>query len=106
MTTLINRTVVVGGRRTSMRLEPEMWEAIRDICHREDMTISEFCSIVDQHRGKTGLTAATRVFLLLYFRNAASSDGVAGGCRFDSLRMGVGAPNANQRWPFATHDPA
>ncbi|KAF0114457.1 MAG: hypothetical protein FD149_1839 [Rhodospirillaceae bacterium] len=71
MTTLVNRNVVVDGRRTSMRLEPEMWEALEEVCRREDITVSEFCSIVDGIRGDGGLTAATRVCLLLYFRDVA-----------------------------------
>lgn len=71
MTTLVSRNVVVDGRRTSMRLEPEMWDALEEVCHHEDITISEFCSIVDRNRGESGLTAATRVCLLLYFRNVA-----------------------------------
>ncbi|MBF0560944.1 MAG: ribbon-helix-helix domain-containing protein [Alphaproteobacteria bacterium] len=74
MTTLISRNIVVDGRRTSMRLEPEMWDALEDICQRERMTVNEFCSTVDSYRGRTGLTAATRVFLILYFR-AAARDG-------------------------------
>jgi len=75
MNTLSNRNVTVNGRRTSMRLEQEMWEALREICRREDMTVHELCSLIDDRRGFSSLTAATRVFILMYFRAAATDQG-------------------------------
>ncbi len=77
MNTLSNRNVTVNGRRTSMRLEQEMWEALREICRREDMTVHELCSLIDDRRGLSSLTAATRVFILMYFRAAATDEGHA-----------------------------
>jgi len=75
MNTLSNRNVTVNGRRTSMRLEREMWEALREICRREDMTVHELCSLIDDRRGLSSLTAATRVFILMYYRAAATDEG-------------------------------
>lgn len=60
-----------------MRLEQEMWEALREICRREDMTVHELCSLIDERRGLSSLTAATRVFTLMYFRAAATDEGHA-----------------------------
>lgn len=77
MNTLSNRNVTVNGRRTSMRLEQEMWDALREICRREDMTVHELCSLIDDRRGLSSLTAATRVFILMYFRAAATDEGHA-----------------------------
>ena len=36
---LVNRNVVGENGRTSMRLEPELWDALREICRREHMDI-------------------------------------------------------------------
>lgn len=36
---LISRNITVRGHRTSIRLEPEMWDALKDIAHREGTTI-------------------------------------------------------------------
>jgi len=68
--TLVNRNVTVNGHRTSMRLEPEMWDALEDICRREGTTVNALCSQVDGERTQSSLTAAMRVFILGYFRNA------------------------------------
>lgn len=65
---LICRNVIVNGRRTSMRLDKETWTSLNDICARERLTIHELCSRIDNARGKSGLSSATRLFVLTYFR--------------------------------------
>lgn len=73
--TLINRNVTVSGRRTSMRLEPAMWEALQQICSREGKTLNELVTEIDRMRSESSLTAAIRVYLLGYFRAAATDEG-------------------------------
>jgi len=73
---LTGRNITVAGRRTSVRLEPEMWRALREIAKRELCTVHDICTLV--HHGKkedSSLTAAIRVFLMLYYRAAATEDG-------------------------------
>ena len=62
------KSVKVNGRRTSMRLEKEMWESLADICLREKMTIHKLCSDLDLRRGRYGLSSAVRLFVLRYYR--------------------------------------
>ena len=74
---LINRNVTVNGRRTSIRLEPEMWDAMEEIAKREGIRVSDVVSRIDRdarQRG-SGLTARVRVFVLGYFRAAATEQG-------------------------------
>lgn len=73
--TLVNRNVTVGGRRTSMRLEPTMWEALQQVCARESKTLNELVTEIDRQRQESSLTAAIRVYLLRYFRAAATDEG-------------------------------
>jgi len=76
--TLVSRNITVCGRRTSVRLEPEMWTALRDIAKREQCRIHDVCSLIDMRKNpRTSLTAAIRVFLMLYFRAASTEDGHA-----------------------------
>jgi predicted DNA-binding ribbon-helix-helix protein len=88
MSTLVNRNVTVSGHRTSMRLEPAMWEALEEICRRETMTVHEVCSLVDSRRTQSSLTAAMRVFILGYFRAAVADSQEAG--RAASLNGAIG----------------
>ena len=71
----ICKNVNVGSRRTSIRLEEEMWTAVNELCAREGMTVHELCSLIDKFRGSNSLTAALRVFLVVYYRLAATDDG-------------------------------
>ena len=73
--TLVSRNVSINARRTSLRLEPSMWEALAEIARRENMTIHQLCTQVDARRHESSLTAAIRVFTLSYFRAAATEDG-------------------------------
>ncbi|PCI57336.1 MAG: hypothetical protein COB36_00980 [Alphaproteobacteria bacterium] len=73
---LISRNITIFNRRTSIRLEPEMWEALNHIATREKCTIHDLCSLIHiRKRETTSLTAAIRVFLMLYFRSASSELG-------------------------------
>lgn len=65
---LESRNVTVGGRRTSMRLEPQMWEALESIARGEGITLNNLCTQIDQRRREVGLTSATRVFIISYYR--------------------------------------
>ncbi len=74
--TLVSRNITVLSRRTSVRLEPEMWNALREIARREKCKIHDICSIIHLRKNpQTSLTAAIRVFLMLYYRAAATDDG-------------------------------
>jgi predicted DNA-binding ribbon-helix-helix protein len=75
--TLINRNVSLGGRRTSFRLEQGMWDALDEICHREAIGLGALFERLDQRRRESSLTAAIRVYILSYYRAAATEVGHA-----------------------------
>ncbi len=75
--TLVNRNVTIDGRRTSLRLEPAMWDALEEICRREETSQHELCAKIDERRCASSLTAAIRVFMVTYFRAAATEVGHA-----------------------------
>ncbi|MCI0430577.1 MAG: ribbon-helix-helix domain-containing protein [Rhodospirillales bacterium] len=74
--TLLNRNVWIGRRRTSLRLEPTMWQALEEVARNSDLTIHQVCTLIDERRQESSLTAAVRVFLLSYYRDA-----VRAGCQ-------------------------
>lgn len=67
------RNVTVAGRRTSVRMEPLLWESLNDICRREERPVSDVVTLIDARRGDSALTAALRVFILAYYREASRS---------------------------------
>ena len=72
---LINRNVVAERGRTSMRLEPELWEALAEICRRERQDINHLVRQIEATGHSGGRTSAVRVFIVRYFREAASEAG-------------------------------
>lgn len=72
---LINRNVTASRGRTSMRLEPELWEALEEICQRETVTLADLVKRIEQAGHPGGRTSAVRVHVLSYFRNAAHAAG-------------------------------
>lgn len=65
------QTVRVGNRRTSVRLEPEMWDALNTITRLSGLTLPKILSDVDLYRQQSSLTSAVRVFILHFYRAAA-----------------------------------
>jgi predicted DNA-binding ribbon-helix-helix protein len=72
---LVNRNVVAERGRTSMRLEPELWDALLEICEREAQDMNTIVQRVEAAGHAGGRTSAVRVFLLGYFRAAATESG-------------------------------
>ncbi|MFQ5985030.1 MAG: ribbon-helix-helix domain-containing protein [Alphaproteobacteria bacterium] len=68
---LMNKNVVVNGRRTSVRLEGEMWDALGEIARRERCTIHHICSDVESRRKASTFAAGLRVYIMSYYREAA-----------------------------------
>jgi predicted DNA-binding ribbon-helix-helix protein len=67
-TTLISKNITVLGKRTSVRLEPAMWEALQEIAERENASLNDICAHVHNNRLESSLTSALRVYILTYFR--------------------------------------
>jgi predicted DNA-binding ribbon-helix-helix protein len=67
------RNVVVAGHRTSVRLEPVMWDALRDIARGRAMAVNDLVTEIDGQRGAPSLTAAIRVYIVDFYRTAAAT---------------------------------
>ena len=65
---LVNRNINATAGRTSMRLEPEFWDALNEICRRESLVQAELIREIEQNASKVGRTSAVRVHILQYFR--------------------------------------
>lgn len=91
---LVSRTVTIAGQSCQIRIEPSYWEALEEISRREGLDINELCSDLkdrldmQNRRGDTGvsLANAVRVFVVGYFRQAATEMG------HSRAGHGVGAP--------------
>ena len=72
---LINKNVKIEGRRTSLGLEQVSWDALGDICEREELTVNELISLVDRRRHNGSRTSAVRAFIVTYLHELATKKG-------------------------------
>jgi predicted DNA-binding ribbon-helix-helix protein len=72
---LVSRNIQAAGGRTSMRLEPEFWDALHEICRREARCFGEIVREVEAGRTEGGRTSAMRVSILQYFRDHVTDTG-------------------------------
>ena len=71
----ISKNVTISGRRTSLRLEPAIWDAVEDICEKEGLTIHELITLIDHRRNETSRTSAVRTFVVTYLHDLATERG-------------------------------
>ena len=106
--TLQSRNITIMGRRTSVRLEPEMWTALKEIANREGCSIHDICSLISLRKNEnTSLTAAIRVFLMLYFRASSTEEGhcqAGHGC-FEAMKRRAKIPHQIQFKRFEQEEP-
>ena len=69
---LVIRNVVVGVRRTSVRLEPTMWDALGEIARQRGMSVHQLVTEIEGTRTASSLTAAIRVYIVEFYRAAAA----------------------------------
>lgn len=71
---LVTRNVRIHDRRTSVRLEPQLWRALETIAELEAVDLNEICSRVEDSRGPDGgFTSALRVYIVEYFTSDAQN---------------------------------
>ena len=69
---LVTRNIRIGQRRTSVRLEPQLWRALEVISEMERADINQLCTRVADARGPDGgFTSALRVFIVEFFAGPA-----------------------------------
>ncbi|MCA8929449.1 MAG: ribbon-helix-helix domain-containing protein [Alphaproteobacteria bacterium] len=75
---LAMRSVTINGRRTTMRLEPSMWNALRRIAEEHRLTVNQLCSKIDNSRGEMSMTAAVRSYIVSYLQQMPTTGGPSG----------------------------
>ena len=60
-TTVIKRTVAIGGRKTSVSLEAEFWDGLRQIATREGIATSALLAQIERTRGSSNLSSLQRI---------------------------------------------
>lgn len=63
------RNIRLGAKRTSVRLENEMWAALDEIGEYTGLHLNDICTKIYEQRGQSrNFTSDLRVFIVRYYR--------------------------------------
>ena len=63
------RSLVVAGHKTSVSLEGEFWNSLKDIASERGMTLGALVAAIDGDRQHANLSSAIRLFVLGFYRD-------------------------------------
>jgi predicted DNA-binding ribbon-helix-helix protein len=72
--TVVKRSIILAGHKTSISLEEGFWEALKDIAGKQKQTISELITSIDADRSLGNLSSAARLFVLNHYQRRLSID--------------------------------
>lgn len=61
---VIKRSIVIDGHKTSVSLEDPFWRELKDIAQGQHMTLSNMVGGIDKSRQHGNLSSAIRLFVL------------------------------------------
>jgi predicted DNA-binding ribbon-helix-helix protein len=65
---VIKRSIVIAGRRTSISVEDDFWNGLRDIAKARHETLSLLVASIDAERRHANLSSAIRLFVLGFYQ--------------------------------------
>jgi len=66
---VIKRTVMVGGHKTSISLEDEFWRGLKEIAQARGASLAQILAEIDTTRQQKNLSSAIRLFVLSHVRD-------------------------------------
>ena len=61
---VVKRSVVIDGHKTSVSLEDAFWSGLKEIAHAQHATLSNMVTEIDKTREQANLSSAIRLFVL------------------------------------------
>ena len=65
------RSVKVGKRLTSITLEDEFWDAVREIAQQRDLPLSNLLADINKQRTHANLSSVIRLLVLEHYSRSA-----------------------------------
>jgi predicted DNA-binding ribbon-helix-helix protein len=66
--TIVKRSIVIGGHKTSVSLEDAFWSDLKNIAQTKQETLSKLVETIDQTRDQNNLSSAIRLYVLEHFQ--------------------------------------
>jgi predicted DNA-binding ribbon-helix-helix protein len=71
--TVVKRSIVLAGHKTSVSLEDAFWEGLKDIAKARRLTLRDLVNGIDTQREQGNLSSAIRLFVLNHYQAQAAS---------------------------------
>jgi predicted DNA-binding ribbon-helix-helix protein len=71
--TVIKRSIVIAGHKTSVSLEDAFWKSLKEIAGQRNMGASDLVAAIDSERQHGNLSSAIRLFVLDCFVDRLSN---------------------------------
>ena len=65
---ILKRSIIIDGHKTSVSLEDAFWSDLRDIAYNQQTTLSKLVTQIDGTRQQGNLSSAIRLFVLEHIR--------------------------------------
>ena len=69
---VIKRSIIRNGHKSSVSLEDQFWDGLREIADLRHMTVSALVATIDHGPNRRNLSSAIRVFVLDHFRTTTA----------------------------------
>jgi predicted DNA-binding ribbon-helix-helix protein len=72
---VLKRSVIIAGHKTSISVEDEFWDSLKEIAGERSMTLAAMIGAIDGGRKHANLSSAVRLFVLGFYRDQLASGG-------------------------------
>lgn len=72
--TVVKRSVVIDGHKTSLSLEDEFWAGLKTIAQEQRLGLSRLVHEIDMSRERGSLCSAIRLYVLHYYQQFQPSN--------------------------------
>jgi predicted DNA-binding ribbon-helix-helix protein len=66
---IVKRSIVIAGHKTSISLEDAFWRALKDIAWSQRLAVNNLVSRINSERKNGNLSSAIRLFALDHYQN-------------------------------------
>jgi predicted DNA-binding ribbon-helix-helix protein len=67
------RSIVIRNHKTSLSLEDEFWDCLKNIAELRQITLSNLVNAIYDGRGQANLSSAIRLFVLDHYRSRSAA---------------------------------
>lgn len=67
------RSVMIGGHKTSVSLEDEFWDSIKEIAAEREQRLTELINVIAEGRDRSNLSSVLRLFALNHYKRMRST---------------------------------